>query len=102
MVVLEAGALGVPTVATDVGSCRELLEGRTTPDQALGTGGLLTPIASPGEVARCVLELHANPDLRRRMGAAMQQRVRKYYDERDMVEAYRGVYESFLQPSEVS
>lgn len=101
LVVLEAGAFGVPVVATDVGSCRELLEGRTTADQALGIGGLLTPIASPGEVARCVRELYLDPELRRRMGRNLQQRVHRFYDERDMVAAYRRVYASSLEPAEV-
>ena len=102
LVVLEAGALGLPCVATDVGSCRELLEGRTSNDQAIGTGGLLTPIASPGEIARCVRELHDDPELRHRMGRNLQRRVREYYDERDMIDAYRGVYDSCLQPEKVS
>ncbi len=97
LVVLEAGALGVPVVATDVGSCRELLEGRTSQDQSLGVGGLLAPIASPGIVARLVLELHADPELRRRMGRNLQARVQRFYDEKDMVEAYRKVYCSCLQ-----
>lgn len=98
LVVLEAGAFGVPVVATDVGSCRELLEGRTAEDQALGRGGLLTPIASPGAVAAQVLALHADPELRQRMGAALRERVRRYYDEADMVATYRGVYADALAP----
>lgn len=96
LAVLEAGALGLPVVATDVGSCRELLEGHTSADQALGAGGLLAPIASPGAIARCVLQLHADPALRRRMGRSMRQRVRQFYDERDLVEAYRRVYQDCL------
>jgi glycosyltransferase involved in cell wall biosynthesis len=99
LVVLEAGAFGVPVVATDVGSCRELLEGRTAADQAIGTGGLLAPIASPGVVARRVLELHADPELRLRMGRNLQERVRRFYDEKDMIEAYRAVYGRCLQPA---
>tara|TARA_R110002094_G_scaffold108167_4_gene106192 strand:+ start:119 stop:1636 length:1518 start_codon:yes stop_codon:yes gene_type:complete len=102
LVILEAGAVGVPVVATDVGSCRELLEGRTTADQALGTGGMLTSIASPGEVARCVCALYEDPDLRKRMGRSLQQRVLQFYDEHDMVDAYRGVYRDCLGPVEVS
>ncbi|MCR9248694.1 MAG: GT4 family glycosyltransferase PelF [bacterium] len=97
LVVLEAGALGIPVVATDVGSCRELLEGRTPADQALGVGGLVTPIASPGAVARAVLELHADAELRDRMGQSLQARVRRFYDESSMVATYRGIYEHCLQ-----
>jgi glycosyltransferase involved in cell wall biosynthesis len=92
LVILEAGAFGVPVVATDVGSCRELLQGRTAEDQALGIGGFLTPIASPGSTARAVLELHADEELRRRMGRNLRERVRRYYGEADMISAYRRVY----------
>ncbi len=102
LVVLEAGAVGVPVVATDVGSCRELLEGRTPEDQALGVGGLITPIASPGAIARCVLELHDDPELRARMGRCLQQRVRRFYQERDMIAAYHTIYRGCLAPAEVT
>lgn len=96
LVVLEAGAFGVPVVASDVGSCRELLEGRGKEDKALGIGGLLTPIASPGAVAAAVLRLHADPELRRRMGESLQRRVQANYDEVDMIATYRGFYEEAL------
>lgn len=102
LVVLEAGALGLPVVATDVGSCRELLEGHTSADQALGAGGLLAPIASPGAIARCVLQLYADPAMRRRMGRSLRQRVRQFYDERDLIEAYRRVYQSCLDRRHVN
>ena len=92
LVILEGGAVGVPAVATDVGSCRELLEGREPADRAIGTGGLLTPIASPGETARAVLQLWADPTLREQMGRSLRERVLAYYDQCDMVDRYRDVY----------
>ena len=88
--------MGIPVVATDVGSCRELLEGRTPEDRSLGIGGLVTPIASPGATARAILELYCDPDLRQRMGESLQKRVREHYDQRDMVAAYRAIYEQHL------
>ena len=39
LVMLESFASGVPVVATDVGSCRELIEGRLPEDRALGPAG---------------------------------------------------------------
>lgn len=101
LVVLEAGAFGIPVVASDVGSCRELLEGRGKEDRALGVGGLLTPIASPGAVANAVLQLHADPVLRARMGDSLRQRVQRHYDEADMIRTYRGLYDDALRPAEV-
>ncbi|MEM8882737.1 MAG: GT4 family glycosyltransferase PelF [Planctomycetota bacterium] len=95
LVILEAGAIGIPSIATDVGSCSELLYGRGPEDRALGAGGVITAMASPGETARAILELHDNPELRERMRDAMRARVEKFYDQRDMVSAYDEIYERY-------
>jgi len=92
LVILEAGAIGIPSIATDVGSCSELLFGRGPEDRALGAGGLITPMASPGETARAILELHDNPSLRERMRDSMRARVEQFYDQRDMVASYDEIY----------
>lgn len=92
LVVLEAGAVGVPVVASDVGSCRELLEGRTAEDRALGPGGLLTPIATPGATARAILTLYADSELRQAMGDSLKRRVERFYSQSAMIETYRSVY----------
>jgi polysaccharide biosynthesis protein PelF len=97
LVILEAGAVGIPTVATDVGSCAELLYGRQPEDRALGEGGIVTPMASPGETAKAILQLYRDPGLRRRMRDAMRERVRKFYDQRDMVTAYDELYRRFVR-----
>jgi len=97
LVILEAGAVGIPTVATDVGSCSELLFGMAPEDRALGMGGLITPMASPGETAKAVVQLYRDPALRRRMRDAMRARVEKFYDQRDMVAAYREIYQRYIE-----
>jgi hypothetical protein len=101
LVILEAGAVGLPCVATDVGSCSELLFGRTPEDRTLGAGGILTPMATPGETARAVLELYHSPQLRERMRDAMRERVRRFYDQRDMVAAYDEIYQRHARQSPV-
>ena len=45
LVMLEAYACGVPVLATDVGACREMIEGRTAEDRALGPSGIVCPVA---------------------------------------------------------
>ncbi len=92
LVILEAGAMGVPVVATEVGSCRELLEGRSPEDRALGIGGLLTPIASPGSTARAILQLYHDPELRKQMADSLKQRVLRYYEQEDMLRDYEEIY----------
>ncbi|MHC4959009.1 MAG: GT4 family glycosyltransferase PelF [Planctomycetota bacterium] len=95
LVILEAGAVGIPSVATDVGSCSELLYGRTPEDRLLGSGGIVTPMASPGETAKAILELYYEPERRARMRDAMRARVKEHYDQRDMVAAYHAIYEKY-------
>jgi glycosyltransferase involved in cell wall biosynthesis len=96
LVILEAGAVGIPTVATDVGSCSELLYGTTPDDRALGVGGIVTPMASPGETAAAILQLYHDPGLRRRMRDAMRARVKQFYGQRDMVAAYDELYQRHI------
>ncbi len=92
LVILEGGAVGVPTVATDVGSCSELLFGRLPADQALGKGGRVVPIYSPGALSEALLEVLGDEELRRQMSRTMRARVETHYDEREMVRRYAEIY----------
>lgn len=90
--VLEAGAAGIPTVASNVGSCREILFGRSDEHPALGPAGILTDVSSPEQTAAAIGELLSDPDRRRRMGRTMQQRVERYYDLALVDYAYATIY----------
>jgi polysaccharide biosynthesis protein PelF len=93
--VLEAGAAGIPTVATDVGACREIMFGRRHEKPALGEGGILTDMSSPGETARAIAALLGNSEQRMRLGRVMQERVKRYYDVRMVDEAYATIYQRY-------
>jgi polysaccharide biosynthesis protein PelF len=90
--VLEAGAAAIPTVATDVGACREILLGRRDEHPALGDGGILTDVASPEQTAAAIGTLLRDQDRRRRFGLAMQERVKRYYDLNVVDDAYAAIY----------
>ncbi len=94
LVILEAYACGVPVIATDVGACREMVEGRTPADRAIGASGFVTRVATPKETAAALVTLARDPKLRRRMGAAGRKRVTTFYQRRDMLAAYRALYAS--------
>jgi len=95
LVILEAGAAGVPTVATDVGACREMILGRDDEAPALGPGGAITPLSNPAATAHELGEILANPNLREQYGRAIRARVNRYYDKKDLDAAYGELYHRY-------
>src|SRR5207249_8690507 len=66
LTILEAGAAGIPSVATDVGACREMILGRSTESPALGDGGAITPLCNPAATAASIAHLLSDWDWRER------------------------------------
>jgi len=96
LVVLEAGAAGVPSVATDVGACREMILGAPEEQPALGAGGAVVPLADPGAAAEAIAALLANPQARKAAGQAMRRRVLSYYGKDRQTTAYQRLYETLM------
>ncbi len=97
LVILEGYAAGVPTLATDVGSCRQLVYGLPGEDEALGVAGRVVRIADPAALADAALELLTDPDEWQRASCAAIQRVEKYYSQNIMFDRYRALYEKNFQ-----
>jgi polysaccharide biosynthesis protein PelF len=93
LVVLEAGAAGIPFVSTNVGSCREIIEGRSDENPALGPGGIVTDLVAPLQIATAVASLLADAQKRQRYGASLKARVAETYTSAQAVASYRGLYE---------
>ncbi|NLG65402.1 MAG: glycosyltransferase family 4 protein, partial [Actinobacteria bacterium] len=86
--ILEAMALGLPVVATNIRGCREeVVDGDT---------GFLVPVRDSAALADRIGRLIDDPGLRRRMGAAGQARARELFDERLVFERLLGVYKQYL------
>ena len=99
LVILEGYAAGVPCVSTDVGSCRQLIEGFGDADRALGASGAVVGIADPEALAEAIIALLSDPE---RWQAAQQagiQRVENYYTQELMFHQYRSVYQDMLEKS---
>jgi len=92
LVLLEAGAAGIPSVATDVGSCREIILGRGDESPPLGAGGAVTMLADPEATALACERLLTDADWYRRCSEAIRERVRRYYQDRDVVRIYDAIY----------
>lgn len=96
LVILEGYAAGVPTISTDVGSCRQLIEGLDEADRALGTSGKVVKIADPQGLADAALELIGDPVAWQAASEAGIRRVERYYTDDLMFGRYRDVYEKAL------
>ena len=84
---MEAAAMGVPIVATDIRGCRQVVENEVN--------GLLVPVRDAAALARAIKKLGADVELRDRMGRAGTARARLHFDEERCVaivlETYRAV-----------
>ena len=89
--VLESFAAGRPCVTTDVGCCRELLEGGEGDD--MGVAGLVVEPMNRMALADAFERMCLHPEERAAMGVVGRERVRRFYRQEQMVETYRELYE---------
>lgn len=83
--VMEALAGEVPVVATSVGGVVELIDD--------GVEGILVPKGDAPAMAAGIVRLAADPDLRRRMGAAGRARIGRQFAVSAMVESTQRTYQ---------
>jgi len=97
LVLLEGFAAGVPAVATDVGSCRQLLHGLPGEDAEIGSAGDVVGIADPEALAEAALRLLSDPVAWKAAQQAGIRRVERYYTQDMMFARYRDLYEWALR-----
>jgi glycosyltransferase involved in cell wall biosynthesis len=85
---LEAMALGKPSVATRVGGVPELLQD--------GVEGFLVEPLAPEQMAAKILDTLRNPELMRRFSERAAARVREQFGVRSMVQKTEALYEEIL------
>ncbi|PSU44836.1 glycosyl transferase family 1 [Photobacterium frigidiphilum] len=96
LVLLEAMAAGIPCIATEVGACREIIDGAAGEDAALGSCGEIIPIASPIDGANAIVRVLGDIDKWRKTGDIGKSRVVRYYDEKMMYDSYRNLYQEAI------
>lgn len=86
-VALEAGAAGVPVVATAVGGTPEVI--------ADGVTGLLVPPGNPAALAAGIIAILRDPALARRLGSAGRERLRRLFTFEAQADAYLRLLRTF-------
>jgi glycosyltransferase involved in cell wall biosynthesis len=87
---LESMAARRPVIATDVGCCRELIEGDI--DDKFGLAGICAPPMHQAKLLQALVQMCNDAAGRKAMGIAGQQRVKSYYEIGNVINHYLNVY----------
>jgi len=86
---IEASAMGLPVIATDIRGCREVVDD--------GKTGFLVPIRDHGALAEAILDLLRHPDLAESMGKAGRRRAESEFDEKLVIKRQLDAYQELLK-----
>ncbi|HYM57161.1 MAG TPA: glycosyltransferase family 4 protein [Solirubrobacteraceae bacterium] len=87
---LEAAALGLPLIATDMPGCRDVVQD--------GWNGILVPPRNVQELTRALLSLlEAEPEALRQMGANSRAHVDQHFTLELVTDAYAAIYRRLLE-----
>jgi polysaccharide biosynthesis protein PelF len=100
LVILEAGAAGIPVVATDVGACREMITGASNEQPNLGAGGAVVPLGSPAAVADALAKLLTDKKYYEACSSSIAERVKHYYRKADQHKSYSDLYRNLIEATE--
>ncbi len=93
--VLESLAAGRPCVTTEVGCCRELLEGMENDE--FGVTGYLAPPMHREGLAQAMERMCASRERRIEMGERGKLRVKAFYQTEMMMKKYRAMYQHVME-----
>lgn len=88
--IIEASACGLPVIVSDAGGLPEVVEH--------GVTGLVIERDSPSRLAKAIISLAADERVRRGMGAAGRERVKRKYEWSDCVDRMAELYEELSAP----
>lgn len=85
---MEASAMGIPSIATDIRGCREVIK-----DQE---NGLLVPLKDPNGIAKGLLTLLTNSEFTAEMGQNGRAAAKLYFDEQIVFKKVLQTYRDLL------
>jgi glycosyltransferase involved in cell wall biosynthesis len=85
---MEAAAMEIPVVTTDVRGCREVVDD--------GVTGMLVPPRDSEALAAGLATLAADAELRARMGAASRDKAHRDFDQQRVIDTTLDVYRRLL------
>lgn len=98
-VLLEAMASHRPVLATNVGSCKEIIEGYR---DDFGSAGVVTPVMNPLRIADGMLHIGRSAAVMRTLAQNGYNRVAALYQDKDFLSRYHKLYEEVNRPWQAS
>lgn len=95
LAVLESFAAGRPCVTTDVGCCKELINGMG--DDDLGEAGYCVPPMHRQAITEAMEKMCIKTETRYKMGIVAKKRVEKYFLHKDMIRNYLDAYDEVFK-----
>lgn len=86
--ILEAMAVGIPIITTDVGNCREIVKGW----KEIGEAGSVIPPTSYIELGEELIKFAHNPQKLKEYGENGKRIVQEKYRKSDYIEKYKEIY----------
>ena len=99
LTILESFAAKKPCIATNVGNCSGLIYGE---NDSFKEAGIVVPVMNISEISSAIVRLSNDPELAKQMGLNGYQRLIHKYKSVYMEEAYRKIYKTLAQLSEVA
>lgn len=84
-VVLEAGAMGLPSIVTDINGCNEII--------VEGENGVIIPPRDKNSLYEAMLHFIDNPDKTTAMAANARRMIQEKYEHQDVIEALLEMYQ---------
>ena len=85
---MEAAAMGLPLVLTDIRGCRQVVDD--------GINGVLVPVRDSRALADAIAALARDPLLRQRMGRASTEKAKREFDQQRVIDITLEVYDRLL------
>ena len=87
--ILEAGAMGLPVIATNTGGCPEAVDD--------GKTGILVPVKAPQELAKAIIYILGNKKKAELMGLAAREKILKEFDKNIVCKRLVGEYDKMTK-----
>jgi glycosyltransferase involved in cell wall biosynthesis len=85
---MEAAAMGLPVIATDIRGCRQVVDD--------GVTGLLVPVRKPDALTTAIRTLATDAPMRARMGEAGVAKARREFDQQRVIDITLSTYDEVL------